>query len=61
MNRKHQLSDKELRGPCFEHRHTREKRDKDRLKAVILLASDWSERDIAEALLIDEDAVRSYF
>ena len=61
MSGKYQLSDEELRELRFEHRHTREKRDADRLKAVILLASGWSARDIAEALLIDEDTVRAYF
>lgn len=61
MNSKYQLSDEELMELRFEHRHTGDKRKADRLKAVILLASGWSARDIAEALLIDEDTVRAHF
>jgi transposase len=44
-----------------EHRQTREKRHADRLKAVILLGSGWAAEQVAEALLIDPDTVRSYF
>ncbi len=48
----------ELRGG---HRATREKREADRIKAVILLASGWSAEQVAEALLIDANTVRSHF
>ena len=44
-----------------EHRRTREKRYADRLKAVILLGSGWSAEQVAEALLMSPDTVRSYF
>jgi hypothetical protein len=44
-----------------EHRQTREKRHADRLKAVILLGSGWAAEQVAEALLMDPDTVRSYF
>ena len=43
------------------HRATREKREADRIKAVILLASGWSAEDIADALLIDPNTVRNHF
>ena len=43
------------------HRATRDKREADRIKAVILLASDWSAEDIADALLIDPNTVRNQF
>ena len=44
-----------------EHRKMREKRQADRLKAVILLGSGWGAEQVAEALLIDADSVRNYF
>jgi transposase len=43
------------------HRATRDKREADRIKAVILLASGWSAEDIADALLIDPNTVRNQF
>ena len=43
------------------HRATREKRDADRIKAVILLARGWSAEDVADALLIDPNTVRNHF
>ena len=43
------------------HRATREKREADRIKAVILLAGGWSAEQVAEALLIDANTVRSHF
>ena len=43
------------------HRSTRDKREADRIKAVILLASGWSAEDIADALLIDANTVRNHF
>jgi transposase len=48
----------ELRGA---HRNTRDKREADRIKAVILLASGWTAEDVAEALLIDPNTVRNHF
>jgi transposase len=43
------------------HRRTRDKREADRIKAVILLASGWSAEDVAAALLVDPNTVRNHF
>jgi hypothetical protein len=43
------------------HRRTRDRREADRSKAVILLASGWRAEDIAEALLVDPNRVRTHF
>jgi len=43
------------------HRRTRDKREADRIKAVVLLASGRTAEDIAEALLIDPNTVRNHF
>jgi transposase len=43
------------------HRRTRDQREADRIKAVILLASGWRAEDIAEALLVDPNTVRTHF
>jgi len=55
------LPSHELEQLRAEHRGTREKRLADRLKAVVLLGSGWSVKQVAEALLIDPDTARSYF
>ena len=57
----YELSPYELEQLRAEHRIAREKRQADRLKAVILFGSGWSAEQVAEALLIDPDTVRSYF
>lgn len=43
------------------HRRTHDKREADRIKAVVLLAMGWSAEDVAEALLIDLNTVRNHF
>ena len=43
------------------HGATRDKREADRIKAVIRLASGWSAQDIADALLIEANTVRNQF
>jgi len=43
------------------HRRTRDKREADRIKAVVLLASGRTAEDVAEALLIDPNTVRNHF
>jgi len=48
----------ELRGA---HRATHDKREADRIKAVVLLASGWTAEQVAEALLIDPNTVRNHF
>lgn len=55
------LSQDELTQLRAAHVHAREKRYADRLKAVILLGSGWSAQQVAEALMMDPDTVRSYF
>jgi len=42
------------------HRRTRDKREADRIKAVVLLASGRTAEDVAEALLIDPNTVRNH-
>ncbi|WP_245395104.1 helix-turn-helix domain-containing protein [methane-oxidizing endosymbiont of Gigantopelta aegis] len=37
------------------------KRDADRVKAIILLGSGWSATNVAEALLIDRNTIRTYY
>jgi len=58
---KYILSDTELSNLREAHAELREKRDADRIKAVILLGSGWSATNVAEALLIDRNTVRSYY
>ena len=43
------------------HRQTRDKRQPDRIKAVVLLASGWAAEDAAAALSVDPDAVRDHY
>jgi transposase len=43
------------------HGELREKRDADRVKAIILLGSGWSATNVAEALLIDRNTIRTYY
>jgi len=43
------------------HRSLRDKRQADRVKAVIALSKGWSVADIAEILLFDEKTSRNYF
>jgi transposase len=42
------------------HRSCRDRRLADRVKAVVLLGTGWTVTDTAEALLLEEDTVRSY-
>jgi len=42
------------------HRRCRDRHLADRIKAVVLLGTSWTVVDTAEALLLDEDTVRSY-
>lgn len=43
------------------HRSLRDKRQADRVKAVVALAKGWSAAQIAEILLLDEKTSRTYF
>ncbi len=55
-----ELKDKQLRQLREHHRHTADKRQADRIKAVILLGTGWSVSDVAEALLLDPDTLRRH-
>lgn len=43
------------------HREATEKRQADRIKAIVLLGSGWSPSQVAQALLIDRTTVRRYY
>ena len=43
------------------HRRTRDKREADRIKAVVLLATGWTAEAVAEVLLVDPNVVRAHF
>lgn len=43
------------------HRATRDKREADRIKAVVLLASGWSAEQVAEVLQVDANTLRNHF
>ncbi|MGV6809020.1 MAG: IS630 family transposase [bacterium] len=55
------LPQSELDALKEEHRHLHGKRFADQIKAVYLLGSGWKPKEVAEALLIDDDTVRHYF
>jgi transposase len=57
----YRLTPQELGELRAAHRRVRDAREAYRLNAVILLGTGWRVRDIAEALLIDPDTVRSHF
>jgi transposase len=54
------LSDEERAYLRIQHKKERDKRICDRIKAVLLHDKGWSPKDIAEALLISDDAVRHH-
>ena len=43
------------------HRTTRDKREADRIKAVVLLATGWGAEAVAEVLQVDANTVRNHF
>jgi transposase len=43
------------------HRETRDKREADRIKAVVLLGTGWSAEQVAEVLQVDPNTVRNHF
>ena len=43
------------------HRRTRDKREADRIKAVVALATGWTAEEVAELLQIDPNTVRHHF
>ena len=54
------LTFEEVRSLRALHRSCRDRRLADRVKAVVLLGTGWTVTDTAEALLLDEDTIRSY-
>lgn len=57
----YELSTKEIAELERRHRSLRDKRQADRVKAVIALSKGWSAAQIAEILLFDEKTSRQYF
>jgi transposase len=57
----YRLSDEELAELRAAHRRVREIREAYRINAVILLGQGRGVKDVADALLLDPDTVRSYF
>jgi len=43
------------------HRTLRDRKKADRVKAVVLLGTGWTSQQVAEALLVDEKTVRTWF
>jgi transposase len=56
----HFLTDFEREQLKAQHRQERDGRVRDRIKAVLLYDKQWSPQDIAEALLISDQAVRNH-
>lgn len=54
------LSDSERTCLRTQHKRERDKRIFDRIKAVLLHDKGWSTAEIAEALLLSEDAIRKH-
>ena len=55
------LTDQELHDLQVLHRELTNKREADRVKAVLSLSSGWTPSQVAEILLIDRTTVRRYF
>lgn len=56
----HFLTDSERTQLKAQHRQERDGRVRDRIKAVLLYDKDWSPQEIAEALLISDQAIRNH-
>jgi len=54
------LNDEERTRLKIQHKLERDGRIRDRIKAVLLYDREWSLRQIAEALLISDEAIRSH-
>ncbi len=55
------LSDQELHDLQVLHRELIEKRQADRVKAIVLLGTGWMPSQVAVALLMDRSTIRRYF
>ena len=54
------LPEKDLKALRLAHKRVQEKGKADRIKAVYLLGSGWPVQQVHEALLLDEDTLRTY-
>jgi transposase len=54
------LTQDELSSLKRAHRASKKKRDADRIKAIILLGTGWTIREVAEVLLLDDETIRNY-
>jgi hypothetical protein len=55
------LSQDEISSLKKTHRTTKKKQEADRIKAIILLGTGWTIRQVSEVLLLDDETTRSYF
>ena len=54
------LSEKQRANLRREHRRTRERRQADRIKSLLLLDDGWTYEEIAEVLLLDDETIRRW-
>ena len=54
------LSASEIASLRIKHKAAKKKRDADRIKAIVLLATDWTVMQVAEILFMDDDTIRRY-
>ena len=55
------LSQAEISSLKITHRTTKKRRQADRIKAIILLGTGWTIRQVSEVLLLDDETTRNYF
>ena len=55
-----ELSSDEIQALRKMHKSTKDKWAADRIKAIVLLGSDWSLEEVSEALLLDAETLRNY-
>lgn len=55
------LTEQELSELRHKHKLCKKRTEADRVKAVYLLGKGWSVAEVAEALLLEDDAIRRYF
>ena len=55
-----ELSAEEIQGLKKIHRLTKEKWAADRIKAIVLLGTEWTLEEVAEALFLDTETLRNY-
>ncbi len=54
------LSQEEISILKIKHKASKKKREADRIKAIILLCTGWTIREVTEALLLDDETLRNY-